>query len=92
MSSVRWLGRFCLERHGVGLSLEGVRPDVDVGDGGRRQQPVGVTNAAGRLLVASGHRRARRFYEREGWQVTGHVETSGELGLELAEYVLELPD
>jgi RimJ/RimL family protein N-acetyltransferase len=47
--------------------------------------------ASGRLLVASGHRRARRFYEREGWQATGHVETSGELGLELAEYLLELP-
>ena len=41
--------------------------------------------------MASGHRRARRFYEREGWVATGHVETSGELGLELAEYVLELP-
>jgi hypothetical protein len=47
--------------------------------------------SSGRLLVAAGHGRARRFYEREGWRPTGHVETSGELGLELAEYVLELP-
>lgn len=46
---------------------------------------------SGRLLVASGHGRARAFYEREGWTATGHVETSGELGLELAEYVLALP-
>lgn len=47
--------------------------------------------ASGRLLVASGHGRARAFYEREGWSATGAVETSGELGLELAEYVLALP-
>jgi len=46
--------------------------------------------SSGRLLVASGHRRARAFYEREGWRATGELETSGELGLELAEYVLEL--
>ncbi len=47
--------------------------------------------SSGRLLVASGHKRARRFYEREGWQATGELLESGELGLELAEYVLELP-
>jgi GNAT superfamily N-acetyltransferase len=46
--------------------------------------------ATGRLLVASGHRRARRFYEREGWTATGELEESGELGLELAEYLLAL--
>jgi RimJ/RimL family protein N-acetyltransferase len=46
--------------------------------------------ASGRLLVANGHARAQRFYAREGWQPTGHLETSGELGLELAEYVLAL--
>ncbi len=44
----------------------------------------------GRLLVAAGHQRARAFYEREGWRATGGLETSGELGLELAEYLLEL--
>ncbi|MDP2711062.1 MAG: GNAT family N-acetyltransferase [Solirubrobacteraceae bacterium] len=46
--------------------------------------------SSGRLLVASGHGRARRFYERSGWRATGELETSGELGLELAEYLLEL--
>jgi RimJ/RimL family protein N-acetyltransferase len=46
--------------------------------------------STGRLLVASGHRRARRFYEREGWQATGELEQSGELGLELAEYLRAL--
>jgi RimJ/RimL family protein N-acetyltransferase len=46
--------------------------------------------STGRLLVASGHRRARRFYEREGWTATGELEESGELGLELAEYLLAL--
>lgn len=46
--------------------------------------------ATGRLLVADGHARAQAFYARQGWQPTGHLETSGELGLELAEYVLEL--
>ncbi|HVF76677.1 MAG TPA: GNAT family N-acetyltransferase [Solirubrobacteraceae bacterium] len=46
--------------------------------------------ASGRLLVASGHVRAQAFYVRQGWQKTGGLETSGELGLELAEYVLEL--
>lgn len=46
--------------------------------------------SSGRLLVARAHRRARAFYEREGWRATGAHEMSGELGLELAEYVLEL--
>lgn len=44
----------------------------------------------GRLLVATGHRRAEAFYARQGWTFTGRLETSGELGLELAEYVLAL--
>ena len=46
--------------------------------------------SSGRLLVARGQRRARAFYEREGWRATGEHETSGELGLELAEYLLDL--
>ncbi len=46
--------------------------------------------ASGRLLVANGHARAQAFYVRQGWERTGGLETSGELGLELAEYVLEL--
>ncbi|HEV2775923.1 MAG TPA: GNAT family N-acetyltransferase [Solirubrobacteraceae bacterium] len=46
--------------------------------------------STGRLLVARGHKRARAFYEREGWRATGEHETSGELGLELAEYLLDL--
>jgi GNAT superfamily N-acetyltransferase len=46
--------------------------------------------SSGRLLVANGHGRAQAFYAREGWQPTGGLETSGELGLELAEYVLGL--
>ena len=45
---------------------------------------------SGRLLVASGHARAQAFYVRQGWEPTGRLETSGELGLELAEYVLAL--
>lgn len=44
----------------------------------------------GRLLVAGAHGRARAFYEREGWRATGELEESGEIGLELAEYVLDL--
>jgi GNAT superfamily N-acetyltransferase len=46
---------------------------------------------SGRLLVANGHVRAQAFYARQGWEPTGGRETSGELGLELAEYVLALP-
>jgi GNAT superfamily N-acetyltransferase len=63
----------------------------------RQLHELGVADMAergfttGRLLVADGHGRAQRFYEREGWQATGAFETSGELGLKLAEYVLELP-
>ena len=59
---------------------------------------IGVTGMVergfgrGRLLVAAAHARARAFYEREGWRATGTVETSGELGLELAEYTLVLAD
>ena len=45
---------------------------------------------SGRLLVANGHARAQAFYAAQGWRPTGALETSGELGLELAEYVLEL--
>jgi RimJ/RimL family protein N-acetyltransferase len=48
--------------------------------------------SSGRLLVASGHARAQAFYLRQGWRPTGVLETSGELGLELAEYVLELAE
>lgn len=57
---------------------------------------LGVTDmvergfASGRLLVATGHLRAQAFYVRQGWEPTGNRETSGELGLELAEYVLAL--
>jgi GNAT superfamily N-acetyltransferase len=46
--------------------------------------------SSGRLLVANGHARAQTFYARQGWEPTGALETSGELGLELAEYVLAL--
>jgi RimJ/RimL family protein N-acetyltransferase len=48
--------------------------------------------SSGRLLVANGHARAQAFYARQGWRPTGVLETSGELGLELAEYLLELPE
>ena len=56
--------------------------------GAQGMQERGFTT--GRLLVARGHRRARAFYEREGCRATGAHETSGELGLELAEYLLDL--
>jgi RimJ/RimL family protein N-acetyltransferase len=46
--------------------------------------------SSGRLLVANGHARAQAFYARQGWRPTGVLENSGELGLELAEYVLGL--
>ncbi len=48
--------------------------------------------SSARLLVANGHSRAQAFYVRQGWQATGGLENSGELGLELAEYVLELTE
>lgn len=48
--------------------------------------------ASGRLLVADGHARAQAFYVRQGWEPTGGLEPSGELGLQLAEYVLALRD
>lgn len=57
---------------------------------------LGVTDvvergfASARLLVACGHLRAQAFYARQGWEPTGKLETSGELGLQLAEYVLAL--
>ncbi len=46
---------------------------------------------SGRLLVASGHAARAGSTSARAGRPTGHVETSGELGLELAEYVLELP-
>jgi GNAT superfamily N-acetyltransferase len=41
--------------------------------------------ARGRLLTPSLHARARRFYERRGWSVTGE-QWSEDLGLMLTEY------
>jgi RimJ/RimL family protein N-acetyltransferase len=74
---------FVRERHwGSGLAVR----LHDLGVAGMSERGF----ARGRLLVASGHGRARAFYERQGWQPTGALENSGELGLELAEYVLEL--
>jgi GNAT superfamily N-acetyltransferase len=44
------------------------------------------------LWTPSGAARARAFYERRGWQLTGGVEAADNgLGLELVEYALELP-
>jgi GNAT superfamily N-acetyltransferase len=44
------------------------------------------------LWTPSGAARARAFYERRNWQLTGGVEAADNgLGLELVEYALELP-
>ena len=44
------------------------------------------------LWTPSGAARARAFYERRGWQLTGGIEAADNgLGLELIEYALELP-
>jgi GNAT superfamily N-acetyltransferase len=42
--------------------------------------------AAIRLETPSGHARARRFYEREGWQLSGEPYYAPGLGLEIVEY------
>ncbi|HUR85963.1 MAG TPA: GNAT family N-acetyltransferase [Solirubrobacteraceae bacterium] len=42
------------------------------------------------LWTPTGQARARAFYERLGWRVTGAEDPVNELGLELMEYVLEL--
>jgi GNAT superfamily N-acetyltransferase len=39
-----------------------------------------------RLETPSAHARARRFYEREGWRVSGDPEYASTLGLEVVEY------
>ena len=48
--------------------------------------------ASGRLLVARGHRRARAFYEREGFVPTGWEGLEEPLGLVLVEYALDLAE
>jgi GNAT superfamily N-acetyltransferase len=42
--------------------------------------------AAMRLFTPAGHARARRFYEREGWEPRGEPKLEEPLGLELIEY------
>ena len=39
-----------------------------------------------RLFTPAGHARARRFYEREGWEPRGEPTLEEPLGLELIEY------
>ena len=43
-----------------------------------------------RLFTPRHHPRARRFYEREGWVLTGEPEYSEDLRLEIVEYRLDL--
>jgi GNAT superfamily N-acetyltransferase len=43
------------------------------------------------LWTPVGAGRARSFYARHGWQPTGATDAASSLGLELMEYVLELP-
>jgi GNAT superfamily N-acetyltransferase len=43
---------------------------------------------AGRLWTPAGQARARAFYERSGWRLTGARDLTNELGLELLEYEL----
>ncbi|HEV2785968.1 MAG TPA: GNAT family N-acetyltransferase [Solirubrobacteraceae bacterium] len=84
-------------RHHVALLTQLFVREQHWGSGlAQRLHAVGVAHmiehqfTLGRLLVANGHRRAEAFYARQGWQCTGRLETSGELGLELAEYLLAL--
>jgi GNAT superfamily N-acetyltransferase len=55
-----------------------------------------VTEAAGcgftrmRLFTPEGHSRARRFYEREGWELRQRIGPGPDLGLPLLEYVRPL--
>jgi GNAT superfamily N-acetyltransferase len=44
---------------------------------------------AGRLWTPTGQARARAFYERRGWRITGAGDPTNELGVELLEYELE---
>ncbi len=44
-----------------------------------------------RLHTPSGQARARRFYEREGWQAAGAHAADAVLGLETVEYRRRLP-
>jgi GNAT superfamily N-acetyltransferase len=57
---------------------------------------VGAAAAAGyaelRLFVAAGQSRARRFYEREGWQPAGEPFDEPALGLVMVEYRRPVPD
>lgn len=46
---------------------------------------------AARLWTPTGQARARAFYERNGWRVSGAVDPDNDLRLELVEYVRELP-
>ena len=42
------------------------------------------------LVTAEPNRHARRFYEREGWALTGRVTFNDEIELEMVEYGLDL--
>ena len=77
-------------------SLAALRAPGVVGQRGRRDPPRGGRGemreqgyARARLFTPSQHARARRFYERRGWAL-GEQRLDLNLGLELAEYRLEL--
>lgn len=43
------------------------------------------------LWTPAGQARARAFYERRGWRQSGAEDLANDLGLDLVEYVIELP-
>jgi GNAT superfamily N-acetyltransferase len=43
------------------------------------------------LWTPEGAPRARRFYEREGWTLTGRVHSHSDLGLPTVEYARSIP-
>jgi GNAT superfamily N-acetyltransferase len=65
--------------HGRGIATELVR------EAGAEAAEQGFSQM--RLWTPAGAGRARRFYEREGWTLTGRVHPSSDIGLPTVEYV-----
>jgi GNAT superfamily N-acetyltransferase len=79
------LGQLFLRREHWGSGLAVRLLGIALADAAER----GYT--AMRLFTPSEHVRARRFYEREGWAVSGEPMLEEPLGLELVEYRRPLP-
>jgi GNAT superfamily N-acetyltransferase len=78
-----WQLFVCTARHGHGVASELMRAAL------AEAQHRGFSHM--RLWTLEGAARARRFYQREGWTMTGRVHRDSDFGLPMVEYSRAIP-